>query len=295
MKGQLSMGFVPATRRPPGRWGRVSGRRLLLYVVALAIAVVALFPVYWLGISSLRPDDQILTDELSLVPRSVTLEQYRRLFGGADFLRYIRNSLLVSLGTTLATIVISVPAAYSLCRLRYRGRKAISRLILISYMFPGVLLMVPLYLLLASMRLLNTLTGLTIVYVTWCAPFATWVLIAFFRKIPFELEEAAMVDGASRVGALWRVILPLATPGMVTAMIYSFVSSWNEFPLASVLLISDEVKTLPVGLAGWITMYTVEWGIVNAGAAVTALPIMLIFAVLGRRFVAGLTEGALKG
>lgn len=269
-------------------------KKIIIYCSALFLAFIILAPFYWLVISSLKTPGNLLSARPTFIPRPFTLAQYRHLFSGNRFVYYIINSVIVASVTTSISLVISIFGAYSLTRLKYPGRRALSQVILLTYMFPGVLLLIPLYRLLASIGMLNSLIGVIMVYTTWCAPLTTWILIAFFKTIPKELEEAAMIDGTTRVGALFRVILPISKPGIATGMLFSFVSCWNEYPIASVILLTDKVKTLPVGLGNWIGLYTTDWGILMAGAIIIAIPVLLIVTFMQKYFISGLSEGAVK-
>jgi ABC-type glycerol-3-phosphate transport system permease component len=166
--------------------------------------------------------------------------------------------------------------------------------ILATYIFPGILLLIPLYGMLSQLRLVDTLTALVIINVTFAAPFAVWMLQAFFQAVPYEVEEAAALDGASRVTIIWRIFLPLTAPGIASIAIYAFISAWTEYMFASVLILSDANRTLPVGLAGIIGQYQVDWGLLLAGATVTTLPVLILFSLVGRNFIEGLTAGATK-
>jgi ABC-type glycerol-3-phosphate transport system permease component len=206
----------------------------------------------------------------------------------------MRNSLIVAGGTMAITVILSTLAAYGLYRLRFPGRKVLFRIILITYAFPGVLLLVPMYNMMSKLGLVDRLHALIIVDVTLAAPFAVWMLQAFFQTIPQELEEAAALDGATRLGILVRIMLPLAAPGVASIAIFAFISSWTEYVFASILIISEAHRTVPVGLAGIIGQYQVDWGLLLAGATATALPVLVLFGLVGRNFVEGLTAGAVK-
>jgi multiple sugar transport system permease protein len=190
--------------------------------------------------------------------------------------------------------VLSTLAAYGLYRLRLPGRTLLFRVILVTYAFPGVLLLIPLYGMLSSLHLIDRLVALVVVNVTFTAPFAVWMLQAFFSTIPDELEEAAALDGANRLQILVRVVLPLAAPGVASVAIFAFITSWTEYMFASVLILSDANRTVPVGLAGIIGQYQVDWGLLLAGATLTMLPVLILFGFVGRNFIEGLTAGAIK-
>jgi ABC-type glycerol-3-phosphate transport system permease component len=192
------------------------------------------------------------------------------------------------------TVVLATLAAYGLYRLRFPGRNFVFRIILVTYAFPGVLLLIPLYGMMTGLGLIDRLASLVIINVTFAAPFAVWMLQAFFGTIPLELEEAAALDGANRLQIILRVLLPLAAPGVTSVAIFAFIMAWTEYMFASVLIISDAQRTVPVGLAGIIGQYQIDWGLLLAGATLTALPVLILFSLAGRNFVDGLTAGAVK-
>lgn len=264
------------------------------YVVLVAILAVVVGPFYWIFISSIKVPPEIIRVPPTLVPESFTLEHYAKLFGYTEYPRYLFNSLYVAGLTMVITLALSVPAAYSLYRLRFPGREALRRALLLTYVFPGILLLVPIYRLLSSVGLLDRLFGLVFVNVTFAAPFATWLLQAFFTRVPPELEESAALEGAGRMRALALVVLPIVRPGLGAVAIYAFLSSWTEYLFASVLIVDNVRYTLPVGLAGIIGQYQVDWGMLAAGAVVMTLPVVLLFAFVGRAFVEGLMEGAIR-
>lgn len=269
-------------------------RNLPLGVMILLLMFLVLAPFYWIFTSSIKEPQEIIAREPTLLPQSFTTEHYDKLLRNSDFPTYLGNSLIVAIGTMVITVVLSTLAAYGLYRLRFPGRKMLFRIILITYAFPGVLLLVPLYDMMSRLGLVDHLHALIIVDVTLAAPFAVWMLQAFFRTIPQELEEAAALDGATRLGIIVRILLPLAAPGVASIATFAFISSWTEYIFASILILSESNRTVPVGLAGIIGQYQVDWGLLLAGATVTALPVIALFALVGRNFVEGLTAGAVR-
>lgn len=269
-------------------------RNLLLGLSVLILMVLILAPFYWIFSSSIKEPQEIIARKPALIPQSFTTEHYDKLFNRSEFPTYLRNSLTVAVGTMAITVILSTLAAYGLYRMRFPGRKMLFRIILITYAFPGVLLLVPMYDMMSTLGLVDRLLALIIVDVTLAAPFAVWMLQAFFQTIPQELEEAAALDGATRLGILIRIMLPLAAPGVASIAIFAFISSWTEYVFASILIISEAHRTVPVGLAGIIGQYQVDWGLLLAGATATALPVLALFGLVGRNFVEGLTAGAVK-
>ena len=269
-------------------------RTLGLGLAVIILMVVIVAPFYWIFSSSIKAPQEIIAQVPTLIPQSFTLEHYDHLLKSSAFPTYLVNSTIVALLTMSLTIGLSVPAAYGLYRLRFPGSDALFRVILVTYAFPGILLLVPLYEMLSGVGLIDTRWALVIVNVTFAAPFAVWMLQAFFRSVPYELEEAAALDGASRLRIMLRIMLPLTAPGIASIAIYAFITSWTEYMFASILIISDANRTVPVGLAGIIGQYQVDWGLLLAGATVTTLPVLLLFSLVGRNFIDGLTAGAVK-
>jgi multiple sugar transport system permease protein len=269
-------------------------RNLPLGLSIVILMILILAPFYWIFSSSVKVSAEIIARTPTLFPQTPTTEHYSKLFNDSPFPTFLRNSLLVAAGTMVITVILSTLAAYGLYRMRFPGRKMLFRIILITYAFPGVLLLVPMYQMMSALGLVDRLLALVIVDVTLASPFAVWMLQAFFRTIPQELEEAAALDGATRLGIIVRIMLPLAAPGVASIAIFAFITSWTEYIFASILIISEANRTVPVGLAGIIGQYQVDWGLLLAGATVTTLPVLVLFGLVGRNFVEGLTAGAVR-
>ncbi len=263
---------------------------------AFVVAAVAalLFPLYWAVVSSLTPDVRLFQAP-ALVPSALVLDHYRALFGERDFLTPIRNSLIVAGGTTALAVAFGTLCAYALARLPMRGKPALLAFILAVSMFPQISIVSPLYLILRSLRLINTYPGLVLPYLTFAMPLTIWLLTGFFRQLPAELEAASRVDGAGPWRTFVEIMLPLAWPGVVTTAILTFLYSWNEFLFALSFTLGPERYTVPVAIALFRGQYQVPWGQVLAGAVVATVPIALFVFVAQRRIVAGLTAGAVKG
>lgn len=260
--------------------------------VALLLVVVG-GPFYWMLISSLKTQNELLVQPPTLFPQEPVLDAYLELVD-TGFMKCLQNSVIVSLTTVVVSTFLGTCAGYSLSRFNYPGKKMIGRLLLFAYLFPGILLMVPMYILASRLHLLDSLFALPIVYVTFTVPFYSWILRAFFDSIPPELEEAALIDGATRWQAIWKVVVPLSAPGVAAAALWTFIMSWSEYMFAFMLISSDDKMTLPVGLARWISFQFKDWSVMNAGAVISLLPVLILFAFLGRWFVAGLTTGSVK-
>jgi ABC-type glycerol-3-phosphate transport system permease component len=270
---------------PKSRWGTVA---LFGLVVATA------FPFYWAIVASFTPEAQLF-ERPSLLPRTLVLEHYRALFTQRDFWVPIRNSLIVAGTTTIVCVTVGGLCAYALARLRFRGKTALLGLILAVSVFPQISVVSPLYLLLRSLRLINTYPGLVLPYLTFAMPLTVWLLVGYFRQLPAELEEAAMVDGASRLRTMREVIWPLALPGLAATAILTFVYSWNEFLFALSFTLGPERQTVPVAIALFRGQYQVPWGQILAAAIVATAPVALLVLLFQRRIVQGLTAGAVKG
>lgn len=259
-----------------------------------ALTLLVIGPLYWITVSAFKDREEILRSTPTLVPANPTLENFRQLFGSTDYPRYLTNSFLTALLTVLFTVLVSFAAAYGLYRLRVPGGNALAGIILVAYMIPGTLLLVPLYQAFAAIQLIDTRNALVVVNVAFTAPFCTWLLRGFFFAIPTEIDEAAAVDGAGPIRMMLQILLPLLAPGLATVAVYAFVFSWTEFVFASQLLVSDQLKTLPIGLSAIMGQYTVNWGLLMAGTVCTVIPAILPFLFAGRYFVGGITAGAVK-
>jgi ABC-type glycerol-3-phosphate transport system permease component len=271
----------------------VSWRALRPWTIALLVAAM-LFPLYWAVISSLTPESKLFGSP-DLVPARLVLDHYRTVFRERGLGTAVRNSLIVAGLTTLLCVPIGAICAYALARLQFRGRTLVLTSVLAVSMFPQISVVSPLYLLLRELRLINTYAGLVLPYLTFAMPLTIWLLVGFFRQLPRELEEAAMMDGAGRLRTLWTIVLPLSWPGLATTAILTFLYCWNEFLFALCFTLGPERYTVPVALALFRGQYQVPWGQILAGALVATLPVAALVFAAQRRIVAGLTSGALKG
>ncbi|MCL4863012.1 MAG: carbohydrate ABC transporter permease [Caldilineaceae bacterium] len=265
------------------------------YVVLLGLVVGALFPFYWMGLTSLRKGKQVYVKEQVLVPRDLTLENYQFVFTERPTGRWMRNSVVMAVASSTLSVIIGVLAGYSIVRLKFRGNRTIARGVLFTYLLPSSLLFIPMFILMFNLRLTNGLWGLLLAYLSFNVPFCTWLILGYFRSIPEELEDAARIDGCTRMGVLARIVLPLAAPGIVTAFIFGFTNSWNEFLYAVVLVNRREFMTLPTGLGSYVIGDIFLWGPLMATAMVTTLPPIILFIVVQRFVVAGMTLGSVKG
>ncbi len=269
-------------------------RRWVPAAVIAVLVVATAFPFYWAIVASLTPEARLF-EAPSLVPVGLVLDHYRALFDERNFWIPIRNSLFVAGNTTLFCVLVGSLCAYALARLHFRWKAPILAFILAVTMFPQISIVSPLYLLLRELRLINTYPGLILPYLTFAMPLTVWLLVGFFRQLPAELEEAAIVDGASRLRAFWEVILPLSVPGLATTAILTFVYCWNEFLFALSFTLGPERHTVPVAIALFRGQYQVPWGQILAAAVVATAPVAILVLIFQRRIVQGLTAGAVKG
>jgi multiple sugar transport system permease protein len=268
----------------------------VIRVLFLAVwLVITIFPLYWITITSLKEPGAIFSYPLSYWPEVFSLENYVGLFEKAQFGTYIGNSLLVATVAASVATLISMLSAYVLVRFEFRSKGALMMAFLVTQMIPAFIALGPLYLLMTQLKLVDDKFGLILIYIAVCIPFCTVMLRGFFANVPDALEEAAMIDGCSRIGALFRVIVPVMKPGIVAAFIFNFVNCWNELFLSVTLMNRDQNKTIPTALNGFITSYNIDWGSMSAAAVLTIIPTMVLFAFASRYIVQGLTAGAVKG
>ncbi|MHA6523650.1 carbohydrate ABC transporter permease [Tessaracoccus sp. G1721] len=261
----------------------------------IAWMLITLFPLYWILLTSLKPASQIAEYPVRYWPREFSLENYVGLFEKAQFGSYLLNSVVVSAAAALVATAISLLSAYVLSRFSFRGKGAVMMAFLVTQMIPAFIALGPLYQMFTNLGLVDSRFGLVLVYVAMTIPFSAIMLRGFFDNVPDSLEEAAMMDGCTRFSALWRVLVPVMTPGIIATFIFNFVNSWNELFLAVTLINTDDRKTIPTALNGFITSFNIEWGPMSAAAVLTILPTMVMFAFASRWIVAGLTQGATKG
>lgn len=271
--------------------------RLGLALAVSAVVVWSLAPFLWQVVTSLKSPQELVVSPPVYWPARPSLASYARVFKTRPFARYIANSVVVSLGATLLCVLLSSMAAYAFTRLTLPGGRWAARAILLLTVFPCTLIIVPLYRLFQMAHLLNRPLGLIVPYAALNLPFAIWVLMAFFRRIPREVEEAACVDGLSRWGILWRIVFPLSAPAIATTAILVFICSWNEFLIALIFMSQDSARTVPVGIAmlSGATIYEVPWDQITAAVVVTTLPVVAMVAACQRRILESLTAGAVKG
>lgn len=269
------------------------GAKVVTYGLLAMFVIMVAVPLFWMVTTAIKTNKELYED-FSYFPRRPTLENFVRVIVREKLLTNIRNSFSVSMITTLITVIVSSLAAYSIVRYRYPGREWIGRIILFKYLLPSAMLFVPLYVIVTALGLGNTQQGLILTYLTFTIPFCTWMLMGYFRGMPVELEEQAMVDGCTKIGAMLRILLPLSAPGLVASAIFSFTLAWNEFLLALVITMDQSTMTVPIKLSMMVVGDQYIWGQLMAGAVLASIPVGILY-FIGQRFVVqGLAAGAVK-
>ncbi len=273
--------------------------KLIRNIVTAIGIMIALFwslaPVYWVVVTSFKIPREIYALPPTLFPHEPTLENYREALFGSPFLRYLFNSFVVAVGVTMISVCLGALTAYPIARMKFKGRVNAARLIVAAYLLPPSLLFIPLFLVLQNLGLIDTRLGLIVAYLTFTVPFCTWMMIGYFHTIPMELDEAAQMDGATRLQTLIRVVLPIATPGLAVVALFAFTHAWNEFLFALVYVYSDQAKTFTAGLSGLVMGDTFIWGQLMASSVLAIIPILIIYLGAQRYIVEGLAAGSVKG
>jgi arabinogalactan oligomer/maltooligosaccharide transport system permease protein len=265
------------------------------HLVLVIFALIAIFPIWQVLNISLRPGDQLLSTSLELLPKNATLQNYVRLFTERQFLVWMQNSGIVSLAVTLTGVIFASMAGYGFSRFRFLGKKAGLLSLLTTQMFPGTMLLLPMYIMLINLGLINSYLGIVIVYSATALPFCIWTMKGYYDTIPTSLEEAARIDGCTYFTAFYRVILPLAAPALVITALFSFMSAWSEYIVAAQILQDTDLWTLPIGLKSFEASMSTEWGLYGAASIVVMIPVVVLFLALSRWLVSGLTLGSVKG
>lgn len=275
-----------------------ASRRMMKGVGNVLLALMVLWtatPFYWMIVTSLKLDKEIYGYDATLIPQSPTLANYFTVFQDTPYVYFLRNSIIVAVGSTVLAMIIACLGSYAITRLNFPGRAFLARLLVMTYMVPTSLLFIPLFAIMSAIRLTDSLFGLTIAYLGFDVPFCTWLLMGYFKSIPMELEEAALVDGCNRITALIRVILPLSLPALVVVTFFSFTHAWNEFLYAHVFTSTNSARTITTGLALFMDEDLFFWGPLMASTIISALPPVIMFLLLQRWVVQGLTLGGVKG
>ncbi len=270
-------------------------KNLFLHAGLIFCSAVCVYPLLRILSVSLRPGDKLFSTDLSLIPAGATLISYSRLLGDTMFLRWLWNSLIITLATSFIGVSLASTAAYAFSRFRFPGKKAGMILLLSSQMIPAGMLILPLFLMIMKLKLMNTYLGMIIAYSVSSLPFSIWILKGYYDTIPRSLEEAALVDGTSQVGAFWRIILPLSTPALSIAFLFNFTTAWNEYLVARVVLFSSKQYTWTLGIFELQGQYITQWGMFAAGSMLVTIPVLCVFLYSSKWLISGLTLGSVKG
>jgi multiple sugar transport system permease protein len=288
---------TPGQSIPVWSWLATKNRGYYLagYVILAILGIWTIVPFYWQLATSLRSDVDLYTPVVSLIPTSLTLEHYVKVFSGnSQLAAQLKNSTIVALGATVVSVVLGSMAGYALTRLSFFGRAGLARVLVYAYLAPGTILFIPLYVMMSNFGLRDSLFGVMLAHLTFSVPFATWMLMGYFKTLPIELEEAAMMDGASRPTILMRIVLPLSAPAVVVVAVFAFTLSWNEFLYALVLLQAKDKMTAPIGLTAYAVGDQTYWGQMMAAATIMSIPPLLLYLFGQRWVIAGWTAGAVK-
>lgn len=274
---------------------RSTGKTVFLIAIMAVLLVWTIFPFYWMMVTSIKTNDEIYGPVAQLIPTTFTTLHWTELITRTPFLTHFRNSIIISISCTLLSLSIGSLAAYAITRMQYIGRTITARSLIYSYLVPPSLLFIPLFQLMGTLNLLNSLQGLVLAYLTFTVPFCTWLLVGYFKTVPIELEEAARVDGCSRIMTLLRVTLPLSAPALVVVALFSFTLSWNEFLYALTFTTDKSVQPVTAGISGMAVEDVFFWGRMMAAAMLGSLPPIILYTAAQRYVVRGLTVGAVKG
>lgn len=268
---------------------------LLTHIILILCCVMAVYPVLRILTVSLRPGNRLLSTSLAIIPEDASLNNYRYVILEKDFLRWLWNSLVITVSTAFIGVMIAASSAYAFARWEFKGKRSSLIFLFVTQMIPASMLMIPLYILAVKLNLVNTWRGLVIAYSVSSVPFSIWILKGYYETIPIELEEAALIDGTSRMGAFYRIILPLSTPSLAIAFLFNFTQAWNDFLLARVMLAKPEMYTWPRGLQAMQQQFTTEWGAFSAASIMVSIPVMALFLFSSKYLISGLTIGSVKG
>jgi len=271
-------------------------KRIVIHIVLILACIVSVFPVLRVLAVSLRPGDRLMSTDLAIIPPDATLESYRIILFDKPFLGWVWNSLAITIATALIGVILAATAAYAFSRWKFPGRSVGLVFLLATQMIPASMLMIPIYILAIKLGMVGTYKGLVIAYCVTSIPFSVWILKGYFDTIPADLEEAARIDGCSQLQAFWRVLLPLSTPALAITFLFNFMSAWNEYLLARVMLGSSEsLMTWPLGLQRLQGQYATQWGQFSAGSILVMIPVVILFLYSSKYLISGLTLGGVKG
>ncbi|MFD0675931.1 MULTISPECIES: carbohydrate ABC transporter permease [unclassified Paenibacillus] len=266
----------------------------VMYLIMVVASLIVLVPTLWMVSTAFKPNDEVMVTPPQWIPDAPTWESFIRIWNDYPFATYFANSVYIVLAATIISLVFSAMAGYGASRFRFRGKSAFLTFLLVTQMFPSIMLLIPFYKVLKTLGLIDTHMGLILVYISFTIPFCTWMMMGFFQGIPKELDEAATIDGCGRIRTFVQIILPLSLPGIAATAIYSFLQGWNEYMFALILTTSEEMKTLPVGIGQLNGFYKIVWNDMMAASFVSSLPLVILFLFLQKYFISSLTAGAVK-
>lgn len=270
------------------------GKQMVLYVTLAFMLIFALFPIYWMLNTSFKSQSEVYNLVPTFWPEHFEWASYKKLIFEKNFLVNLKNSFLVSAVVSLVSVFISMLAAYAIAKMRFKGREVISKSILYAYLMPKAVLFIPLYMLVSSLALNNSIYGLMVIYPTITIPYATWILISYFKSIPAEIEEAALIDGCSRIRSMFGIVFPLSSPGIAATSIFSFTLCWSEYLYALVVVNKGTDKTITLGLADMVVADVFAWGPLMGGSIIASVPVIIMYLFTSKYMVSGLTLGGVK-
>lgn len=269
---------------------------IVINLVLIGFCLIALYPVLRILSVSLRPGDRLLSTSLAIIPDDATLEAYRTVLVEKDFLLWLWNSVMITAGTAIVGVTLAATSAYAFSRWRFPGRSPGLIFLLATQMIPAPMMIVPIFILATKLSLTESYRGLVIAYSVTSIPFSIWILKGYYDTIPFDLEEAALIDGSSRVGAFWRIILPLSTPALAIVFLFNFMTAWNDYLFARVMLGKSEgLWTWPLGLQRFQSQFQTQWGMFAAASIMVSIPVLILFLYSSKWLISGLTLGSVKG
>lgn len=270
-------------------------KRLLIHVALILACILSVYPVLRVFSVSLRPGNRLLSTSLAFIPPDASLESYRVMLVERDFLLWVWNSFVITMSTAVVGVILAATSAYAFSRWRFPGRGPGLVFLLTTQMIPAAMLMVPLYILATRLGVINTYRGLVITYSVTSVPFSIWILKGYYDTIPLDLEEAALIDGASRLSTFWRIVLPLSTPALAIVFLFNFMQAWNDYLFARIMLQKPDMYTWPVGLENMLHSFKTEWGVFTAASILVMVPVMALFLYSSKWLISGLTLGGVKG
>ncbi|WP_281816903.1 carbohydrate ABC transporter permease [Vallitalea longa] len=269
-------------------------RNIGYYIILALFSLMVLIPVLWMVSTAFKPEVETFTIPPRWIPENPTLDSFRNIRTAYPFFTQLKNSFIVVVGSTIITVIFACFSGYGVTRFKFKGRKQFMSFLLVTQMFPSIMVLVPFYTILNKLNLINTYWGLIVVYVSMSIAFATWMITSFFKSIPISLDEAAIIDGCTRFQVFWKIVLPLTIPGLVSICIYCFINGWNEYMFASTFVTTEEMKTITVGIAELSGQYKILWNDMMAASLVASVPLVVLFVFLQKYFISGMTAGAVK-